>query len=448
MTAIETIPISWRSGLEASRFLQEKRPREALVPIERCLRAERSGWAYLLRARAKQALGFDDLAIADVTRAFDADPECGWIFDLPVERLVLPPHAAARVLFEQNRGFRRQRGCYCVRAFVGKLQVMAGRKSEGLSHLDWAVQAYPDRPYLYAWRAEARRRSGDLEGSLGDAERALTLDPRQAVARAARAATWRLLGRLGDALREAASSSALARTYEIGPLEAARACLALGDAPGLLRWLTRAVRRAGRLGWRSLYEGGPPRFVDFERLDRHPRLSERGRARLAAWHGEVLLGTGDAEGAVERLRLSLGADPTFAWGHTWLGEALDLLGDSAGALRSLDRGLALDPRYARAWVARGRLRLRLGQGRPALEDLDRAVLLEPDWALCRFWRSKACASSDAAAALKDAERALRLDPRFAQALMWRGALRRAAGDATGALMDFRRCRELLRGRAA
>ncbi|MDX6769353.1 MAG: hypothetical protein SF051_07460, partial [Elusimicrobiota bacterium] len=176
----------WAAGLKAVEFLEGGRPDLA----ERVLRdavAAGHGWALLLRARAKGARGLTRLAIADVTRAFDADPDCGWVAGLSVGDPAVPDHPAARRLHEAGRSWGARPDAFPARAYVGKLKAMAGRGREALADLDAAVAAAPRQAYLYAWRAETRRRAGDAAGALEDCERALRLDPGEAVARVCRA---------------------------------------------------------------------------------------------------------------------------------------------------------------------------------------------------------------------------------------------------------------------
>ncbi len=406
----------WERGEKASALIAGGRPAAALPLLASCA-AEGAGWALLLRARAKHALRRHALAEADVTRAFDLDPDCGWIFGLGG---TVPPEG--RRLHAANRAFRCDPSCYAVRAFHGKLEIMAGRREEGLAHLDWAAKKAPKRPYLFAWRGEARRRLGDLKGARADARRALALDPRHAVAWTTLAAVERLSGRPADALTAARRAARLAPSYEIAPLEAARACLALGDAVGVLNWLERAARRSSRLGWVNLGEGKaspapPPQSF----LDGLKPGTLRGR--VLAWCAEEALSRGDAERARELLNVALTLARAHPFGRTWYGEARLALGDAAGAERTLSSAAAGSPRYARAWAALARARLDLGRPRPALAASERALNLEPDWAWALYLRGRANAAlGRKPAALRDFDAALALDGRFEQARTERARL--------------------------
>ena len=413
----------WAWGERASRLIAAGRPAAALPWLRRCA-SRGAGWALLLRSRAKQSLGQPRLAEADVTRAFDADPACGWIFGLAVGAAAVPPGAAARRLLAENRRFGTDPACYAVRAFIGKLSIMAGRGAAGLAHLDWAVKAAPSRPYLFTWRAEARRRLGDLRGARADARRALALDARSAVAWTTQAALHRTDGRPRRALEAAARACRLSRTYEQAPLEAARACLALGDGRGLLVWLERAVRRSRRLGWRNLADGAASPAPEPESLLDRPELQAAAwRGRLLAWCGERALSRGEAARASLLLAQAARLAPGFSWAHGWLGEACLLLGDAARARGHLSRALSGDGRDARSWIALGRSHLEERRAGQALSTFRRAAELEPDWAWALYWRGRAQAElGRPEAARRDFDAALRFDGRFTEALRARALL--------------------------
>jgi tetratricopeptide (TPR) repeat protein len=417
----------WLWGERASGLIARGRPAQALPWLRRCASAG-AGWALLLRCRAKQALGQNLLAEADVTRAFDLDPACGWIFGLSVGPLRLPAGTPARRLFKANASFREEPGCYPARAFIGKLAVMAGRGSEGLAHLDWAVKAATRRPYLFAWRAEARRRLGDLSGAARDLRRALELDPRHAVAWTTQAALWRALGKPGRALEAARRGSRLSRSYEAAPLEAARACLALGDGKGLLLWLERAARRSSRLGWSNLSEGSFAPPPDPRTLLAQPGLSlPPWRGRALAWSGQAALNRGETALAARLLEEAVASAPAFHWARAWLGEAFAALGENKKARRNLQACLQASPRYPRAWIALARLHLESGRPVQALRACRRAAALEPDWAWALYWKGRALAAlGRPKQALRDFDQALKLDERFTQARLERRRLLRLA----------------------
>lgn len=393
----------WADGLRAAELLEEGRALEAeraLAPAAR----EGHGWALLLRARAKMSRGRVRLAVADVTRAFDADPHCAWVAGLGEGA---PAHPDARRLAERSGPWGLSREGFPVRAYVGKLKAIAGRGRDALADLDAAVSAAPRQAYVRAWRAETRRRLGDAAGAAEDCEAALRLDPGEAVARVCRARLRLAKGDAAGALQDAARAARL-RGYEEAPLEAARACLALGDGRGALRWLDAAFARANRYGWRSL-GAGPEALA---RLAEAPELeAPRWRARLLTWQGEWRLSTGDAAGALEALAEAVRLDRSRAWAWGLRGEAFALLGRRKDARACLDKALRLDRRFARGFLARGRLRLDARDAKGAESDFSAALKADPTWLLAFLWRARArhaLKRLDAAAA--DLAAARRLDP--------------------------------------
>ena len=221
-------------------------------------------------------------------------------------------------------------------------------------------------------------------------------------------------------MEAAARAARLSRTYEQGPLEAARACLALGDGRGLLLWLQRAVRRSRRLGWGNLGEGGSSPPEPESLLDQPELQAAAWRGRLLAWCGERALSRGEAAQALARA--SRAPVPGFPGAHAGA-EACRIQGEGELARRHLGRALSCDGRDARAWISLGRLRLEGGHLRPALSAFRRAAALEPDWAWALYWRGRAQAElGRREAARRDYDAALRFDGRFAEALRARALL--------------------------
>lgn len=403
----------WQDGLGACALLERGRASEAERKLKAAVK-EGHGWALLLRARAKLSRGRTRLAVADVTRAFDADPDCGWVAGLSVGPLALPDHPDARRLHQLAGPWGLRADGFPVRAYVGKLKAMAGKGREALADLDAAVAAAPRQAYLYAWRAETRRRLGDAAGALDDCERALRLDPGEAVARVCRARLRLARGDAKGALADAVRATRL-RTYEEAPLEAARACLALGDGRGALRWLDAAFKRANRYGWRSL--GAEAGAQALARLAEDPALRPaRWAARRLTWLGEWLLSTGDAGGALDALGEATRLDPARAWAWGFRGEAFAVLGRRRRAEAALSRALRLDARFTRGFLARGRLRLDARRAAAAEKDFTSALAGDATWLLAYLWRARArraLKKNDAARA--DLAAALRLDPRSREA---------------------------------
>lgn len=405
----------WETAREASRLLDLRRTQAALALL-RATRAHRTGWGLLLRSRARAQQGHSRLAEADATRAFDLDADCGAVFGLPSSSGRAPGAAAQRALSSARIGYLADPAVYAARAFAGKLAVMAGRSREGLRELDRAVRLAPRRAHVFAWRAETRRRLGDLSGAAKDARRAVALDPRHAVAWVTLAATLRQTGRPERALAAALKASRLSRGYEAAPLEAARACAALGRWKSALTHLESAARRAARLGWRNLSEGGVPASEPAALTGESEFSSTPARGRLLAWAGEFELSRGRARDALEFLDRAQREAPSFSWIPAWRGEARLVLGDAAGAEKDLARACARSPRYARAWNSLARARFERGRPRAALRASQRALALEPDWAWALFWRG-ACeaALGSVREACADFERCLVLDPGFVAA---------------------------------
>lgn len=402
--------IPWDAGVEAAGLIDRGRHEEALRVLRRA-RAHRFSWGLLLRSRARARQGHARLTEADVTRAYDLDPSCGWVCGFgPAPRI-----PGARRLARANRRAGSSAGAYAVLSYEAKLAAMSGRIREALGLFDLAVAKKPPRGQVFAWRAEARRRAGDEGGARSDCERALRLDPREPVARVCRARLRLAAGDAEGALDDAARVSRSSRGYEEAPLEAARACLAMGRAAAALRWLDAAQRRANRYGWRSL--GSQAGEQALARMESDAALRAAiPRAAYLSWRAEWELSQGRAAAALRFCDEAILLDGGRALAWTVKGESLAALGRRGDARACLDRSLGLRPRQPRAALARGLLLLEDGRAAAAERDFTRALQDDPTWTSVLLARSRARrALGEEASAREDALAVLRLAPRGSKA---------------------------------
>ncbi len=289
----------------------------------------------------------------------------------------MPDHPDARRLYEAGR-------CWGAspRAFSRAPRVKEGAPPPPnvpalRADLDAAVAAAPRQAYLYAWRAETRRRLGDASGALEDCERALRLDPREAVARVCRA---RLRLARGDA-------RGVVRRGARRPAPRLRGSAARGGArpPG-----ARGRPRGPALARRRLQTRQPLRLAQpragGRRTSARPPVGGPGARRrplgrqAADLDREWRLSQGDASGALALLGEAARLDPARAWAWGFRGEAFAVLGRRRDAEASLTRALKLDARFARGFLARGRLRLDARRAAAAERDFTAALAVDRDLA--------------------------------------------------------------------
>lgn|GEM_PF-1189941 len=146
---------------------------------------------------------------------------------------------------------------------------------------------------------------------------------------------------------------------------------------------------------------------------------------------------GDFAGAVEDANRAIALDPRLAYAYNNRGYALEREGNLDAALADYERSLALDANNALAYNNRGYARYQLGDLERATADLDKAVQLDPDMVEARVNRGFArMDNGDTAGAIRDFEAALAFDPKAAEAYNGRGLVRYYKEDWAGAIRDF------------
>lgn len=153
----------------------------------------------------------------------------------------------------------------------------------------------------------------------------------------------------------------------------------------------------------------------------------------------ILMEQGRIDEAVVHIRKSIELNPQNPAMHANLGFVLYERGNLDEARKELDTALRLAPGDARSWLNRASIRLSQGDAAGAESDFSRAAALDPSNA--RAWSGKgmACFSlEDLACARAAFDRAIALDEREVSAWFFRAQVRRASGDAPGALEDLHR----------
>lgn len=97
---------------------------------------------------------------------------------------------------------------------------------------------------------------------------------------------------------------------------------------------------------------------------------------LVNW-AEALVNSGDAAGALAKLRQAEAGRPTSLRFNTVMGRTLGAQNDIAGAMVYLERGLAENPSASVLWSAKGYGLMRLGRLPEAVAALETAVRLDP-----------------------------------------------------------------------
>lgn len=169
----------------------------------------------------------------------------------------------------------------------------------------------PNNFFAYNNRGHVRYVAGDVDGALGDFDRAIELNP----------------------------------NYDDAYDNRGTARLAKGDASGALADYTRALRIN-------------PRY--------HTAYYNRGNMRKA---------TGDLDGAFADYQEALGLDPDYAAAYNARGRVYQAKGNLDAALADFSRAIQLNPEYANAYNNRGSARFSKGDLVGAIADCAEAIRL-------------------------------------------------------------------------
>lgn len=297
-----------------------------------------------------------------------------------------------------------------------------GRDAEAASWYARASRRAPREGWLRLARAEALRRTGDLNGFVKEATAAHYLDE------GAGAFRFAVAGPRGQTVRSAldGATAFLKKHPRAAWVLALRGDLKrfpeIGDFPGAVADFRAALKLAPREAWIHAYLSRALISIG----DHAGALAAVKRASalrpdcawILAWEGEVLRRAGDLKNALKRLDRSLALDENYEFAWAWRGGVNRLLKRFAAAEKDLSRAAELDPSYAWTMVERHLVRRARGNMAGALDDLDAARRHDP--------KSEFCSRpADAPAAIAQLRAWLKKHPKDARARAWLG---RTAGD--------------------
>ena len=243
-------------------------------------------------------------------------------------------------------------------ALVGRGCALLDRDiAAALADLDRAISSEPESVDGHRCRAEARRKTGDLEAALADATKAVDIDPSDPAAHVA----------LGNTLDELRTTDEAITAYDTAIDLASK----LDDSAAMRALLANAYNQ------RSIARG---------RLD-------------------------DDAGAAADVEKAIELDPTYGAAYANRAASKAWGGDCPGAIVDADRAIELDPDLASAYGTRALCRADAGNLDAALADANRAIELGRVDAYAYFTRGAIHAErGDTAQATADLRNAIELAP--------------------------------------
>jgi tetratricopeptide (TPR) repeat protein len=406
-----------------------------------------TGKGYVDRGIALMDAGRFDEAIADFTKAHEADPKdiwplanramaYAWKNDVAATTKDLD---AAAAIDPKNAVLLRTRGLLAERQ---------GRWNDAVAAYGQSLAGEPRNAFALGHRAISRRQAGDLDGALEDAGAALALQPRWTDLYLLRAGILRGKGDVAGGLKEAAALERAAPDDSYAAVAAANIYHGLGKWDEALKAYDRALAIKPE-GYIYLNRGQrrPKGEIDARRAD----FAEAVRldpGQVSGWiaQAELASETGDIKGAVASYSQAIEKFPDDVDLKVGRGLAYDRLGDRAAAdgdfaaarakapgpanlnnicwkkatkdkaspaalesaLADCDEALKKTPDFGPYLDSRGLVLLRLGRIDEAIVDYDRALAQRGDYATSLYGRAltwmrkgdRAKADADHAAALK------------------------------------------------
>lgn len=373
----------------------------------------RCPWAYVLRAWTRRRAGDEQGFFRDMAAAVDLEPGCiigftrevGARGSLPYHPFGAPTEWIARqlgilrrehksgpkawihsiiadyrfsyevALPDIQKGLDHEPNNYLLWAFRARALGALGRRRLPAMRaaMDRALELAPRVGWLYAWRAEIRKRTGDPRGALRDLSRAVRFDPIYPINFCWRGSNRRALGDLRGALRDQDRALDLIRElgedYDFLFGERKSVLCALGRPLAAVREYSEKACASSSFPWASV--DGAAAAAELRRLRaRYPR-----ETRINAVLSDVLLRAGRFKEAVAAANLALTTAPPCALAHGVRAEALFRLGRFKEALADADAAVALRPLSPRFYSARVNILLALCRSREAIADIDRLLVL-------------------------------------------------------------------------
>ncbi|MFQ5789204.1 MAG: sulfatase-like hydrolase/transferase [Acidobacteriota bacterium] len=262
----------------------------------------------------------------------------------------------------------------------GELLLKAGRAAAAAATFELLLRLQPDSFTGHYGLAVSRMAMGEMDEAKGHLQRAMEIEPLNTKS-----------------------------YYRLAELEKARSRLAAAEG-----WLRKALGvHPDRFLQEELAEillaGG--RNSEAEAI--LSELTETyGTDAAAAYNlGQTRLMRGDAEGAVEHLRLAARLSPQDADVHHALGNALAAAGHRQKALAEYQKAIDLSPCFARAHSNRGAVLMQMGRLDEALASYQRAIGCDPDYPLAyENLAASLVQKGELNRAIEVLERAVRLQP--------------------------------------
>ncbi len=365
---------------------------------------------------------------------------------LAMEKTV--PLSQADALFsEQIRRNPQDAGAFLARA---KVRFVLERFDECAADCTACLRLEPNALMGFVLRSQAHLKKAEFAAGLADADRGISLDPTNDMARQCRVVALDELGRAEEAMQEGdrlITDQPSAQAYGVRALLHAKHARWTESAEDAGKAIALEPDEAGYL----LLRAWP--FINLKKYDdvlldlNHVIERDPKHAQALLMRGMVQMNKQNYALAMHDLDEAQRIDPAL------LAEALKVRamvqsqqGEHAAAIRNVTEAILLRPNDLELLKVRAVALLESGQAAEALVDLDAAAALAPDDLDVLVWRAKAnFADKREEQAVADLDRITARDPTNLHALMMRGLFHAKHARYDHALAEFDRALQHARG---
>jgi len=285
--------------------------------------------------------------------------------------------------------------------------LISRKLNEALEIYNKAIKLNPQDAIAYTLRGSAYSSLGEHQKAIRDLTRASQLEPQNPI-------PYRFMGDINNKL---ANYSRAIKHYDIA-----------------IELEPTSAKLYGNRGISYAAIGNNPRAMqDFDRaielgLNNYEIYNNRGIA---------LYGLGRYSEAIEDFEKSITLNPKLKSAYFFQGNAFSHLGDFRQAVKLFDTVIKLDPKFTEAYNMRGISNNKIGNYKQAIKDFNKLITIDPESSNAYTNRGLALQMlGKLKEAIRDYNKAIEISPKNAQSYNNRGVFFKSTNKFQKALMDF------------
>jgi len=227
----------------------------------------------------------------------------------------------------------------------------SGKIQEALVDIEALVKDFPNSPILYNIRASCYKANGQMDASIKDYEKAVTLKPDYAEAHYNLGITLRELGQIEAALKSYEKALAIKHEYPEAHNNLGSVLLDLGSLDSA----------TDHLEWALAFK------PNFPEAHNNLGVVERKLEKL--------------DKAIKSFKKAIDIQPNYVQAHSNLGNILQDIGQLDAAMNCYKNALAINPNHTQCYLDIGLIHKERGQIDNAIEFFEKALAINPDHAV-------------------------------------------------------------------